>query len=79
MTRTRRIAGITLLAVALLGASRRIAFAHDGLAERIAAMSAQIAQSPSSPSLLVKRAELYRENRQWSEALADHDRAERID
>jgi len=77
--RTRRIVGIALLVVALLGASGWIAFAHEGLAERIAALSTQIAQSPSSPSLFVKRAELYRENRQWSEALADLDRAERID
>src|SRR5689334_5195766 len=66
----------TLAAVVIFEAA---VLAHDGLAARIAALSAQIAQSPSSPSLFVKRAELYRENRQWTEATADLDRAERID
>jgi tetratricopeptide (TPR) repeat protein len=65
------------IALLLLGGGRLLA--HDGLAARIAALSAQIAQSPSSPSLFIKRAELYRENRQWTEAIADLDRAERID
>ena len=80
MNRYRRIIRVALLATAAwVTSGSRLASAHDGLAERIAALSAQITQSPSSPSLLVKRAELYRENRQWSEALADLDRAERID
>jgi tetratricopeptide (TPR) repeat protein len=80
MKRHRRIMRIAVLAVALsLAMGGQLASAHDGLAERIAALSAQIAQSPSSPSLFVKRAELYRENRQWNEALADLDHAERID
>jgi len=79
--RRRRRALLTALfaIAACLAPGGRVVSAHDGLAERIAALSAQIAQSPSSPSLLVKRAELYRENRQWSEALADLERAERID
>ena len=64
-------------AVSLAGGE--VATAHDGLASRIAALSAQIAQSPSSPSLFITRAELYLENRQWTEALADVDSAERID
>jgi tetratricopeptide (TPR) repeat protein len=68
-----------MFAIAASIAGGRLASAHDGLAARIAALSAQIAQSPSSPSLYIKRAELYRENRQWTEALADLDRAERID
>jgi len=68
-----------LMIAASLASGGGVASAHDGLAERIAALSAQIKQSPSSPSLLVKRAELYRENRQWSDALADLDGAERID
>ena len=80
MRRRRRALLTALFAIAAcLAPGGRVVSAHDGLAERIAALSAQIAQSPSSPSLLVKRAELYRENRQWSEALADLDRAERID
>jgi tetratricopeptide (TPR) repeat protein len=64
---------------ALFALGGEIASAHDGLVKQIAALSAQIAQSPSSPSLYVKRAELYRENGQWNEALADLDRAERIE
>ena len=68
-----------MLAIVASIAGGRIAWAHDGLAARIAALSAQIAQSPSSPSLYITRAELYRENRQWTDALADLERAERID
>ena len=79
MRRHSHFIRVALLAIAVLLASGGLASAHDGLAQRIAALTAQIAQSPSSPSLLVKRAELYRENRQWSEALADLERAERID
>jgi tetratricopeptide (TPR) repeat protein len=80
MNRYHCIIRVALLAIAAwVTSGSRLASAHDGLAERIAVLSAQITQSPSSPSLLVKRAELYRENRQWREALADLDRAERID
>ena len=63
-------------ALALFGP---FASAHDGLAERIAGVTAQLAGNPASPDLLVRRAELYREARQWTQALADLDRAERVD
>jgi tetratricopeptide (TPR) repeat protein len=53
--------------------------AHDGLAERIAAITTQIVQNPASGALLVRRAELYRFSRQWREALADLDRASTLD
>jgi len=53
--------------------------AHDGLAEQIAALSVQIAASPANPELFVKRGELYRATRQYPQALADLDRAARLD
>jgi tetratricopeptide (TPR) repeat protein len=53
--------------------------AHDGIPEQIAALTAQIARSPASADLLVRRAELYRYARQWTEAIADLDRAQRLD
>jgi tetratricopeptide (TPR) repeat protein len=71
-------AAIRLVIAAVVSGGDAV-IAHDSLTARIAALSAQVAQSPSSPSLYIKRAELYRENRQWTEAIADLDRAERID
>jgi tetratricopeptide (TPR) repeat protein len=53
--------------------------AHNGLADRIAAITAQIVKNPTSGELLVRRAELYRFSRQWREALADLDRASTLD
>lgn len=79
MTHARATIRAAALGLACLVGGGRPASAHDGLGARIAALSAQIVQSPSSPSLYLKRAELYRENRQWTEALADLDRTERID
>jgi tetratricopeptide (TPR) repeat protein len=53
--------------------------AHGGLAAQIAALTAQIASSPTSPELFVQRGELYRATRQYQHALADLDRATRLD
>lgn len=53
--------------------------AHDGLADQIAGVTAQLAARPDSPDLLIRRADLYREARQWKEALADLARAEQVD
>lgn len=66
------IAGVLALWVSL-------AFAHDGVADQIAGLSAQLARHPNSPDILVRRAALYREARQWKQALADLDRADRLD
>ena len=53
--------------------------AHNGITEQIAALTAQIAKSSGSAELLVRRADLYRYQRQWKEALADLDRARQLD
>jgi tetratricopeptide (TPR) repeat protein len=48
--------------------------AHDGLAGRIAAVTAQIAKAPANAELLLRRADLYRAAHKWALAHADLDR-----
>jgi tetratricopeptide (TPR) repeat protein len=80
LTRSRRRRRCAVLAFAsALFLLEQFPAAHDGLAEQIAAVSAQIAASPASPELFVKRGELYRATRQYQQALADLDRAARLD
>jgi tetratricopeptide (TPR) repeat protein len=75
-----KLSHVSCLAVAaFLACGGPIASAHNGLAEKIAVLSAQIARDPASADLLVRRADAYREVRQWTNALSDLDRAERID
>ena len=76
MTPSRLGSVLAAAALILCGASLS---AHDGLTEQIAAVTAQISRNPGSFDLVVRRAELYREDHQWKEALADLDRAERLD
>jgi tetratricopeptide (TPR) repeat protein len=71
--RRRQFAVLTLTGVLL--STQQSPFAHDGLAEQIARVSAQIVRAPANPELLVTRAELYRAARQYQQALADLDRA----
>src|SRR6187399_1330352 len=71
-----------LFALALAGAlvlRGSFTSAHDGLTEQIAGITAELAARPASADLLIRRGELYREARQWKQALADLDRAERVD
>jgi tetratricopeptide (TPR) repeat protein len=75
---TRRRCGLVALAAALFLA-RQYPAAHNGVADQIAAITAQIARNPASGELLVRRAELYRFSGQWREALADLDRAGTLD
>ncbi len=42
-------------------------------------MTKQITQNPKNPDLYIKRGELYRENREWSQALTDYKRAAKLD
>jgi hypothetical protein len=74
---SRRV--IATLAVTLCVVFARAAVAHDDLANQIAALTAQIAQQPRSAELLLRRAGLYRLQREWAASLADLDRAERLD
>jgi hypothetical protein len=74
----RRRCAVLALACALF-LVEQFPLAHDGIAAQIAALTAQIAASPASADLFVKRGELYRATRQWVQALADLDRATRLD
>src|SRR5215210_4605900 len=53
--------------------------AHDGVADQIARLSAQIIRDPANAALLCRRGELYGAAHQFKEAPADIDAAVRID
>jgi tetratricopeptide (TPR) repeat protein len=55
------------------------AFAHDGINAQIARLTIELEGNPDNASLWLRRGELFRANRQWREALADLDRAARLD
>ena len=76
---TRNLIGWITWVAAGLVLGGQIASAHTTLAERIAVLSAQVARDPKNTDLLITRAEVHREARQFSEALDDLDRAGRID
>lgn len=52
--------------------------AHEGLYEQLAKITQQIKAEPNNGSLYLKRGELYRQLRQWRNALSDYDQAIRI-
>lgn len=53
--------------------------AHDEIVEQIELVSRQIAADPENAMLYVQRGELYRINQDWASALADVDRAAKLD
>ena len=53
-------------------------YAHEGLHEQIAAITAKIKRDPKNASLYLQRGELHRLHRDWAKAAADYDRAERL-
>lgn len=55
-----------------------LAHAHEGLHEQIAAITAKIKRDPKNASLYLQRGELHRLHRDWSQAAADYNRAERL-
>jgi len=65
-----------LLAVALGG---RVAHAHVGRHAQLDALDAQIARRPADARLYLRRGEVYRAYRHWSEAAADYRRARKLD
>jgi tetratricopeptide (TPR) repeat protein len=71
--------GFTLCALALLLALCGRARAHGDLHEQIQALSAQLRADGGDAVLFHKRGELYRAHRDYSAALADYARAERLD
>jgi predicted Zn-dependent protease len=56
-----------------------MALAHGDLHDQIAAATHRIEQQPGSAALYLGRARLYRVHREWAEALADLDRAVRLE
>ena len=68
---------ILLIAVCLL-VWPSFAYAHEGLHEQIAAITAKIKRDPKNASLYLQRGELHRLHRDWGRAAADYDRAERL-
>jgi len=53
-------------------------YAHEGLHEQIAAITAKIKRDPKNASLYLQRGELHRLHRDWMRAAADYDRAEHL-
>ena len=77
----RRINGPTVAAclLSLWLFSPTGAFAHADIVERIAALDGQIEQAPRDSELYLKRGELHRLHRDWPAAIADYDRATRLE
>ena len=65
-----------LLGVGILLSS--FAYAHEGLHEQIAAITAKIKRDPKNASLYLQRGELHRLHRDWSRAATDYNRAARL-
>src|ERR1044072_6131288 len=53
-------------------------YAHEGLHEQIAAITAKIKRDSKNASLYLQRGELHRLHRDWTRAAADYDRAARV-
>jgi tetratricopeptide (TPR) repeat protein len=68
----------SLLAAVLLALSGS-AFGHGDLHEQITGLSTQIAAAPGKADLYLQRGEVYRLHEDWDLALADYDRAEKLD
>ena len=74
MSRKKQIVLIAVCIALLAGLAR----AHEGLHEQIAALTAKIKRDPKNASLYLQRGELHRLHRDWRQAAADYDRAERL-
>lgn len=70
-----RLAALSLGVLSVLVPS---ALAHDGIHERIEAITRELERSPSEPALYVKRAELHREHGDTKAALADLAQADKL-
>ena len=79
MTRTRAVSRGFLLAACCLPLSADPALAHGPLHEQIAALSARIERDPLDARLYLRRGELYGHHGETEAALADFDRAKRLD
>src|SRR5438477_1011404 len=76
------VAWLTALQVVLAGAlllDPRPGSAHDSTGREIADASRKIGSDPGNAAEILRRGELYRLERDWDRALADYDRAARLD
>jgi len=73
-----RLGALAALVPALLWPGARV-HAHGTFHERLAAANAKIAAHPDDAILFLARAELYRDHRDFAQAMADIDRAEALD
>jgi tetratricopeptide (TPR) repeat protein len=69
---------ISLLALASAFATANV-FAHGDVHERIVALTDQIARTPTNASLYFQRADLYRVDGDWTNALIDLNHVARLD
>jgi tetratricopeptide (TPR) repeat protein len=74
----RQLVGILTGVVILLTLLSPFARAHEGLHEQIEAVTAKIRRDPKNASLYLQRGELHRLHRNWRRAVADYDRAARL-
>lgn len=70
---------LVLIAGICLALLPSFVYAHEGLHEQIAAITAKIKRDPKNASLYLQRGELHRLHRDWARAAADYDRAERLE
>lgn len=68
----------SLTMIGWLFGSMAICYVHDGIYEQLAQVTLQIRQQPNDAALYLRRGELHRLHRDWVAALADFDRAERL-
>lgn len=77
--RDRKAIRITLHALCVFVLLPAAVFAHAGIYERIADVTKEIASEPARADLYIKRGELHRLHRDWPAALADFEKAARLD
>lgn len=73
----KKVIALVSIAICLVALSS-FARAHEGLHEQIVAITAKIKRDPKNASLYLQRGELHRLHRDWARALADYDRAARL-
>jgi len=74
----RQLVGVLTGVVILLTLLSPFARAHEGLHEQIEAVTVKIRRDPKNASLYLQRGELHRLHRDWRRAVADYDRAGRL-
>jgi tetratricopeptide (TPR) repeat protein len=69
---------VVALMLLLVSLGSAVVQAHGDLQGQIDSVSARIKSDPGNAELYFRRAELYREHEEWSAAIADYDRVEKL-